>query len=54
MEDMKIAKAQICPNHPEFQFCNRNEISKWEDAVLTPERFLQYCESTKGACSNER
>ena len=52
--DLDIARNEICHKHPQFQFCHRNEISIWEEAILTPERFTQFCQSTNGACSKER
>ena len=53
-KDKNFARNEICSGHSDFQFCNRDEISIWEDAIMTSEMAWQFCHSTMGACNVER
>ena len=43
--DLKTARSVICPENPDFPICQRNEVSVWEDAFLTPELASKFCSS---------
>ena len=43
--DLKTARSVICPENPDFPICQRNEVSIWEDAFLTPELAWKFCSS---------
>ena len=43
--DLKIARSVLCPKNPDFPICQRNEVSVWEDAFMTPEMALAFCTS---------
>ena len=43
--DLKTARSVVCPENPDFPICQRNEVSVWEDAFLTPELASTFCES---------
>ena len=43
--DLKTARSVICPENPDFPICQRNEVSVWEDAFMTPEMALAFCTS---------
>ena len=43
--DLKTARSVICPENPDFPICQRNEVSVWENAFLTPELASTFCTS---------
>ena len=43
--DLKTARSVVCPENLDFPICQRNEVSVWEDAFLTPELASKFCSS---------
>mgnify|MGYP006864268868 CR=1 FL=1 len=53
--DLKTARSVLCPENPAFSICQRNEVSIWEDAFLTPELAWKFCSSLpKNDCNSNR